>query len=158
MFLELLDPTTSSQHELLAGRGSCPPINGIGGNIFRTHNSFDTISHHYSKWPYLPPTLAIPLSSNMASIDGGAEPAKRDIKNHLLFEIATEVANRGSLRTPCHSRAVKLTYAVGGIYSVLKSKAPVTTAEYGERYCLIGPLNRASVSHPTPEIGSTCPN
>lgn len=34
---------------------------------------------------------------------------------------------------------------VGGIYSVIKSKAPVTTAEYGDRYTLIGPLNRASV-------------
>jgi hypothetical protein len=40
----------------------------------------------------------------MASTDGSAEPTKRDVKNHLLFEIATEVANRGSLRTPCHSR------------------------------------------------------
>ena len=39
-------------------------------------------------------------------------------------------------------------FAVGGIYSVLKSKSPVTTAEYGERYTLIGPLNRASVCHP----------
>jgi hypothetical protein len=28
---------------------------------------------------------------------------------------------------------------------VIKSKAPVTTAEYGDRYTLIGPLNRASV-------------
>jgi glycogen synthase len=93
----------------------------------------------------------------MASTDGDAEPGKRDIKNHLLFEIATEVANRGSLHTPCHSRAVKLTYAVGGIYSVLKSKAPVTTAEYGERYCLIGPLNRASVSHPIPETWEYMP-
>lgn len=37
--------------------------------------------------------------------------------------------------------------AVGGIYSVIKSKAPVTTAEYGDRYVLIGPLNPASVSH-----------
>ena len=36
---------------------------------------------------------------------------------------------------------------VGGIYSVIKSKAPVTTAEYGDRYTLIGPLNRASVRH-----------
>ena len=34
---------------------------------------------------------------------------------------------------------------MGGIYSVIKSKAPVTTAEYGDRYTLIGPLNRASV-------------
>ncbi|KAI9828465.1 MAG: glycogen synthase isoform 1 [Thelocarpon impressellum] len=53
----------------------------------------------------------------------------RDIQNHVLFECSTEVANR-----------------VGGIYSVLKSKAPVTTAEYGDRYTLIGPLNRASAA------------
>ena len=35
---------------------------------------------------------------------------------------------------------------VGGIYSVIKSKAPVTTAEYGDRYTLIGPLHAESVS------------
>jgi hypothetical protein len=34
---------------------------------------------------------------------------------------------------------------VGGIYSVLKSKAQVTTAEYGSAYTLLGPLNRNSV-------------
>ncbi|KAG0637179.1 glycogen synthase [Tuber brumale] len=58
-----------------------------------------------------------------------APEGRRDVKNHLLFEISTEVANR-----------------VGGIYSVIKSKAPITTAEYGERYCLIGPLNRTSAA------------
>jgi len=42
----------------------------------------------------------------------------------LLFEIAWEVANK-----------------VGGIYTVIKSKTPVTATEYGERYCLIGPLS-----------------
>ncbi|KAI9760650.1 MAG: kinase subunit of RNA polymerase II carboxy-terminal domain kinase I [Chaenotheca gracillima] len=57
------------------------------------------------------------------------EPRLRDVKNHMLFECSTEVANR-----------------VGGIYSVLKSKAPVTTAEYGDRYTLIGPLNRQSAA------------
>jgi glycogen(starch) synthase len=61
----------------------------------------------------------------------------RDIKNHLLFEVATEVAHR-----------------VGGIYSVIKSKAPVTTAEYGDRYTLIGPLNHQSVWLQTMEHGS----
>jgi hypothetical protein len=35
--------------------------------------------------------------------------------------------------------------AVGGIYSVLKSKAQVTTAEYGSAYTLLGPLNKNSV-------------
>ncbi|KAI9853790.1 MAG: glycogen synthase isoform 1 [Vezdaea acicularis] len=62
------------------------------------------------------------------SKDGASSP-RRDIRNHVLFEISTEVANR-----------------VGGIYSVLKSKAPVTTAEYGDRYTLIGPLNRQSAA------------
>jgi len=39
----------------------------------------------------------------MASLDGNGDiqldgaPTKRDIKSHLLFEIATEVANRGLL-------------------------------------------------------------
>lgn len=51
----------------------------------------------------------------------------RDLQNHLLFETATEVANR-----------------VGGIYSVLKSKAPVTVAQYKENYHLLGPLNKAT--------------
>ncbi|KAI1943748.1 glycogen synthase isoform 1 [Ophidiomyces ophidiicola] len=64
----------------------------------------------------------------MAENTGGQPPPlKRNVKDHALFEISTEVANR-----------------VGGIYSVLKSKAPVTTAEYGDRYTLIGPWNRAS--------------
>ncbi|KAI9828844.1 MAG: glycogen synthase isoform 1 [Phylliscum demangeonii] len=53
----------------------------------------------------------------------------RDVQNHVLFECSTEVANR-----------------VGGIYSVIKSKASVTTAEYGDRYTLIGPLNRQSAA------------
>ncbi|QVM11656.1 glycogen synthase isoform 1 [Coccidioides posadasii str. Silveira] len=65
----------------------------------------------------------------MAGNQGARQPPvlKRDVKSHILFEISTEVANR-----------------VGGIYSVLKSKAQVTTAEYGDRYTLIGPWNRAS--------------
>ena len=58
-----------------------------------------------------------------------AESTGRDVRNHMLFEVSTEAANR-----------------VGGIYSVIKSKAPVTTAEYGDRYTLIGPLNRASAA------------
>ncbi|CAH1755947.1 14483_t:CDS:2 [Entrophospora sp. SA101] len=50
----------------------------------------------------------------------------RDVRNPILFEIAWEVANK-----------------VGGIYTVLKSKAPVTVHEYGDRYTLIGPLIQA---------------
>ncbi|EGF83506.1 hypothetical protein BATDEDRAFT_29352 [Batrachochytrium dendrobatidis JAM81] len=47
-----------------------------------------------------------------------------DVTRPLLFEIAWEVANK-----------------VGGIYTVIKSKAPVTCNEYDDRYCLIGPLS-----------------
>lgn len=59
----------------------------------------------------------------------------RDIQNHLLFEVATEVANK-----------------VGGIYSVLKSKAPITVAEYRERYTLLGPLNYNSAQMEVEEL------
>ncbi|KAJ6155823.1 Glycogen synthase [Penicillium chermesinum] len=72
--------------------------------------------------------------------ENGSEPIKRDVRNHMLFEVATEVANR-----------------VGGIYSVLKSKAPVTTAEYGERYTLIGPLNKASAAVEVEELTPASP-
>lgn len=54
----------------------------------------------------------------------GDEPPRRDVKNHLLFECAWEVANK-----------------VGGIYTVIKTKVPVTVSEYGDRYTLIGPLS-----------------
>ena len=74
-----------------------------------------------------------------------ADSSKRDIKNHVLFEISTEVANRGNKSPASPTVVIVDTIAVGGIYSVIKSKAPVTTAEYGDRYTLIGPLNRASV-------------
>ncbi|KAG6009962.1 glycogen synthase isoform 1 [Claviceps maximensis] len=64
----------------------------------------------------------------------------RDVKNHLLFEVATEVAHR-----------------VGGIYSVIKSKAPVSTAEYGDRYTLIGILHHASAAVEVEEMEPTNP-
>ena len=34
---------------------------------------------------------------------------------------------------------------VGGIYTVIKTKAPVTVDEWGEQYCLMGPYNEACV-------------
>ena len=51
----------------------------------------------------------------------------RDVRNPILFECAWEVANK-----------------VGGIYTVIKTKVPVTVSEYGNRYCLIGPLSYKS--------------
>jgi glycogen(starch) synthase len=49
---------------------------------------------------------------------------KRDVRQPILFECAWEVANK-----------------VGGIYTVIKTKVPVTVSEYGDRYTLIGPLS-----------------
>jgi glycogen synthase len=49
---------------------------------------------------------------------------KRDVRQPILFECAWEVVNK-----------------VGGIYTVIKTKVPITVSEYGDRYCLIGPLN-----------------
>lgn len=70
---------------------------------------------------------------------------KRDVYNSILFECAWEVANK-----------------VGGIYTVIKTKVPVTVSEYGDRYCLIGPLSyktapmEVEAQEPTdPAIAST---
>lgn len=66
--------------------------------------------------------------------------AMRDISCPVLFEISWEVANK-----------------VGGIYTVIRTKAPVTAQEYGKSYFMIGPLfsNNASleveVTEPPPE-------
>ena len=46
------------------------------------------------------------------------------LQNHLYFEFSWEVANK-----------------IGGIFTVLRSKAPITVAEYGERYFLVGIYN-----------------
>jgi glycogen(starch) synthase len=35
-------------------------------------------------------------------------------------------------------------FLVGGIYTVLKTKAPITCLEYGPRYTLLGPLSRGA--------------
>ncbi|XP_046573729.1 glycogen [starch] synthase-like [Haliotis rubra] len=49
-------------------------------------------------------------------------------QNKWVFEIAWEVANK-----------------VGGIYTVIKTKAPTTVEELGEQYCLMGPYNQSCV-------------
>ncbi len=86
----------------------------------------------------------------MAEGEPTPDEAVRDVHNHVLFEISTEVAHRGmqplARRAFCDYAGFALTLlAVGGIYSVLKSKAQVTTAEYGATYTMLGPLNRSSV-------------
>lgn len=52
-------------------------------------------------------------------LDRGTEASNN---NHWLFEISHEAANK-----------------VGGIYTVIRSKCGVTTEEWGDQYCLLGP-------------------
>ena len=47
----------------------------------------------------------------------------------VLFDVGWEVAKK-----------------VGGIYTVLKSKSPITVEEFGGRYALVGPYNQATAA------------
>jgi hypothetical protein len=67
-----------------------------------------------------PPLPANPHSSDMSDHHN----SRRTVHDALLFECAWEVANK-----------------VGGIYTVIKTKTPVTCKEFGDRYTLIGPLS-----------------
>ena len=77
----------------------------------------------------------------MASQEG--EEDEETHKPPFVFEVAWEVANK-----------------VGGIYTVLRSKAGVTTEELGDDYFMLGPYNheqcQAEVSHTAP-LSDTLP-
>ncbi|KAG5519499.1 hypothetical protein PMAC_002127 [Pneumocystis sp. 'macacae'] len=62
----------------------------------------------------------------------------RDVKKHILFEVSMEVSNR-----------------VGGIYSVLKSKAPVTSMEYSyDRYVAIGKITESAINFEVEQLST----
>lgn len=56
-------------------------------------------------------------------------PTRSRRADPLLVEVAWEVCNQ-----------------VGGIYTVLRSKAPSMVSRWGSRYCLVGPYNHATAS------------
>uniref|UniRef100_A0A8R1U321 Glycogen [starch] synthase n=1 Tax=Onchocerca volvulus TaxID=6282 RepID=A0A8R1U321_ONCVO len=58
--------------------------------------------------------------SKLIRMDAG-QTARRE--GRCVFECSWEVANK-----------------VGGIYTVLRSKAAISTEEYGDQYCMLGPL------------------
>jgi glycogen(starch) synthase len=76
------------------------------------------------------------LQSDPASKDhvvDGSQPAKTPYSPNgtgtgggLLLEVSTEVCNQ-----------------VGGIYQVIRSKAPLMSQRWGDRYCLVGPWEGA---------------
>ena len=58
--------------------------------------------------------------------DGALALARELPEGGFLFEIAWEVCNQ-----------------VGGIYQVIRSKAPLMTSRWADHYCLIGPFDSA---------------
>lgn len=59
----------------------------------------------------------------------------RSVKKPFLLEVSTETARK-----------------VGGIYSVMRSKAPVTAAEYGKRYLMVGVFDSRSADVEVEEL------
>jgi glycogen(starch) synthase len=62
------------------------------------------------------------------------------VENRLFVEVGWEVC-----------------WQLGGIYTVLRSKAPMTTKKWGDRYCLVGPYNAKSAATEFEEIPRTGP-
>jgi glycogen synthase len=56
-----------------------------------------------------------------------ASPSETPAPNRLLVEVSFEVC-----------------WQLGGIYTVLRSKAPMAVKRHGQGYCLVGPLNEAT--------------
>ncbi len=77
----------------------------------------------------LPPVIAEEPEAEIEAVEPGLPPSEPPAPalpplEPLLFEIAWEVC-----------------WQLGGIYTVLRSKAPAMLQRWGERYCLIGPYN-----------------
>lgn len=87
----------------------------------------------------------------MARASEGLTEQAKGKERPLLFEVSWEAANKGPISSvaeiissfPSLTLAF-LTLPVGGIYTVLRTKAATTVAEYGDRYCLIGPLSASA--------------
>jgi len=75
--------------------------------------------------------------------DGGIA----DELNKWLIEVSWEVANKG-LSSFLQSKKVNICccfLSVGGIYTVIRSKVPITKKEYGNNYICLGPYNDSFV-------------
>lgn len=81
-----------------------------------------------------------------------------DLEDAVLFEIAWEVANKGkspvwlffelaSEPNPCSESVFRFcpVCVVGGIYTVIQTKARLTAEEWGENYFLVGPYVESNV-------------
>lgn len=71
-------------------------------------------------------------------------------ENQWVFETAWEVVNKGKIHLVNHFALSLLrlyyVFLVGGIFTVIRSKAQVSTDELGDQYTLIGPWNDGQCS------------
>lgn len=92
--------------------------------------------------PPLPAPLPTPEPRRQKADTGSAvpPPASYVPVQPLLFEVAWEVC-----------------WQLGGIYTVIRSKAPQMTRVWGDRYCLIGPYNADTAAVELEETQPTGP-
>lgn len=64
--------------------------------------------------------------------------------NKWLLEVSWEVANKGRKDWAIFNDCFFL-FLVGGIYTVIRSKVPITKKEYGDNYICLGPYNDSFV-------------
>jgi len=61
------------------------------------------------------------------------------------FDVSTIILQLNQfILNPLYDRYYNRLFAVGGIYTVIKTKAAETVAEYGEQYFLFGPYKESA--------------
>lgn len=106
------------------------------------------------------PSMPLARSLSVTSLSGLEEwDEEFDLEDAVLFEIAWEVANKGKSHHSSsmgfdwvlYERCSKPTFhfcpvcEVGGIYTVIQTKARLTAEEWGENYFLVGPYVESNV-------------
>ncbi|KAG5832346.1 hypothetical protein ANANG_G00290140 [Anguilla anguilla] len=96
--------------------------------LINSNNVYLAVAH-YSPECNSTATMPLARSLSVTSLSGLEEwDEEFDLEDGVLFEIAWEVANK-----------------VGGIYTVIQTKARLTAEEWGENYFLVGPYTESNV-------------
>ncbi|HUO08361.1 MAG TPA: glycosyltransferase [Phycisphaerae bacterium] len=122
---------------------AAPILNEIRTPVPSVVDDMQPIAHAaLTQAPYAPPPAAVaPNAAPTAGIGHAVPPPASFVPMQpLLFEIAWEVC-----------------WQLGGIYTVIRSKAPQMTRSWGERYCLIGPYNKDTADVELEECQPTGP-
>ncbi len=87
------------------------------------------VKRHKSSKPHIPTTPSMPVPTPVQHDDLAPLDAAQPETPPLLFEVGWEIC-----------------WQLGGIYTVLRTKAPAMQSRWGDRYCLIGPYNPATAA------------